>query len=480
MVSVSRRHVGVVAVVALLAFAMTIRTRSALDSIGASAEIGASGGDIVVGTLSDPVFMTLFVVPAVTLMIAISTAERSNHQWLLRQGSHFAHLQTRALRGLGTGALTGAAITLIAVLACGRLGSAAQWSPLVTSGLPDVAAIEAFADRGLTPVAALLLQITSLTLWSSVVGAACALLALRIRGLWFTAAVAALALTPLLVYHSWPLSAGSNPINAVLAFHGVGLGAPTFYGPSISVGLVAAMVGLTWLRERRRTVQFSARHVHLLIVTAGALLLFGADSTATLDGIVRSVNYGAGEESWSITYWAYSTIVWLGGAYLLVVRWSALLSERSEMILIRCGSVTPLLLRECRYSVLFAASLALWTLALAAVIALTTGASLDVSTTTLVHQAVNGPLQLMVYGTTAGAAMLWSQRSTAGLAALGACLTLSLPISNPGFVFPFGLAGHGATDSLSITRISLTLSIAMVIAGAAVVLAAKSRPFDIQ
>lgn len=43
MVSVSRRHVGVVAVVALLAFAMTIRTRSALDSIGASAEIGASG-----------------------------------------------------------------------------------------------------------------------------------------------------------------------------------------------------------------------------------------------------------------------------------------------------------------------------------------------------------------------------------------------------------------------------------------------------
>lgn len=349
---------------------------------------------------------------------------------LLRYGSRLRWLLARGVVFVRDALLlVGVTVVAAAVTAPG-LPLTPHWTQ-APWGLIGNTLLESWSTSGVSPLVALLLQ-SVLTVCGLVaiamMAAAVALSTSRYRHLGLVIVLAAGFLVPLLLVRL-PFSGALESL-VILARRGLPGWpvTPILLVAAISAVVVAAVAVSERRRPPLRPVSV-ATVLYLLLV--GVLLGVGARGSggSTFADLVATLFHGAGPADFRVTTFTVSMLIFLGPAYLALLRIVEVDLPRLPLLAVRHGRVWPWLRTIAVRSFLTGVALVLGLALLSLVLAAVTGHDLSAAPTVEAwHQVlVNGALQVYVSTMLVVLVALLSGSDVAGVWAILALVVLAIP-----------------------------------------------------
>ncbi|MDO5500803.1 MAG: hypothetical protein Q4F67_14100 [Propionibacteriaceae bacterium] len=377
-----------------------------------------------------------------------------------------------------------AATALLAGAVIGTIGLpwTSGWSGLSRVDHDITLPLTVLAERQLALAPMVVSQLIYLVCATATVGAAAARFAFA-RERWFRTLAFVVALGLPVLFKTWPLPPISNPINGLLLYHAVASGLPVWWSPAAAGFVVTILVGSARPRPfgRRSLAPSRVSRAWLTYAALVALGTFGLGLSAPPDeSSLRYQLYGADPEGFTFQHWANAVVVWLGMAFVIVLRWTGLLHERIHALLVRHGSTWRLLVRELirdgRTVLLAAAGVA----GLIGAVDLVRGRPIRWTLGEVVHHLAVGPLVVLAVVVAAIAAAWLTGRIAAALVTLGAALAAtlpSIPIFWPRPVTTMFQAARSAAPAVDWTPI-LSSAIVLALLAAALLIITRSRPLS--
>lgn len=437
-----------------------------------AAEVGArpSSLEAILNVSGDSYVLIPWMLLAWILSVAAHLAGSTDPVVLLRHGSRVRWMLTSGATFLRDAVVMVGVTVLAAAVTATGLPLTLQWTG-TPWGTIDNALLAAWTASDVSPLAAIIAQgiLTVCGLLAiAMTASAVALSASRHRQLGLVVVLTAGFLVPLMLVRL--PAAGALESLVTLARRGLP-GWPLT--PILLVGAVSVvMLALVGLAERRpiplRTISVASGIYALLVLV---LLVAGSlgSSASTLADLFIALFYGAGVMDFRMTTYTASMLIFLGPAYLALLRVVDADLPRLPQLAVRHGRVWPWL-RTIALRVLLTATTLVLALALVTVLlAAITGRDLSTGPTWEVwHQVlINGALQVYVTAIAVILVVLLAGSDVAGVWALLTLVVLGIPPITQGY-FPsslhmIGLLQNGAspwrgTVILSISAALLTVT----------------------
>lgn len=405
----------------------------------------ATSWERVVAQAQDPYLVIYLIWPVLLIAAVAPQSAVLVDASLLRRGALWRAVLAEAARGallgaaVGTGLVMGAAVLAIGAPtstdwgAAGRASVEGNGSSLLAA---YVAARVAPMPAGVSPV----LGLSGAT---AAVLALAAALGRRSRALTWALAFTGI-LSPPIVFRVVPPTTVLDPMAFLLPFRAVAAGMPWWMPALVAFGsacLIAAG-SAWWMRASwARSAAWSPEAIWIACVLIMAMLLLArapADATT-----VEALFFGASEDGTSLTYWAFSVVVWHGLAFLLLMHWSSWVMPRFPLLALRCGSAWRVVGRCFRQHAallaVYCAGTAVTAIGMGAVAGLQAGA---VRAWILV---LAGGAATTVSAVAIAISMVWIlKRQVWSVVVLCVSVGMSLPPLNPLWPWPSGAGMWGA------------------------------------
>lgn len=411
--------------------------------VGAAAEVGAQPSflEAVLNVSGDSYILIPWMLMAWIISVAAHLAGSTDPVVLVRHGSRVRWMLASGATFLRDAVLI-VGVTMVAAAATALgLPLALQWTGIPWSVI-DNALLAAWNASGVSPLAAIITQgiLTVCGLLAiATTASAVALSTSRHRQLGLVLVLSAGFLVPLLLVRL----PDTGVLESLVTLARRGL--PGW--PVTPVLLVAAvsvvMFVVVGLAERRRIplrpVSVTTTIYTLLVAAVLVAASLGSSATTFADLLV-ALFYGAGITDFRVTTYTYSLLIFLGPAYLALLRVVDCDLPRLPQLAVRHGRVWPWLrniaVRMLLTGTTLVLALALVTLLLAAF----TGRDLSTAPTGEIWYQflVNGALQVYVSGMIVVLIALLSGSDIAGVWTILVLIVLGIPPITHGY-FPTGL-----------------------------------------
>lgn len=475
---------------ALLAFSIVygLSMRAEVVNLAQRAGAPANVWDHALRFMLDPYYLAYFFTLIWLVSSSVAIHRHFNVPALIRHGSCRCWWR----RSLRHAALRLAPLLLIwltsAAITSAGLPMSWGWSAASTIPVTANQVLGIVSVQGLPPALVLVLQLALVGLTFLALHATLATLYLLVPRQFVTYTAAAIIFLTQMVSFRSPIEAAPflDPANFLLLHR-----AFTAYHPIALVFLpLAAVIVLCYLltryRDRQRATQrrFPVSYPVLLYAGLCALGLVYAlvfelhgETNAPTD-VLLAAFYGVSADGFKWNLYLYSSIVFLGFAYLFLLALDNELNGRIYYVALRHGTATRWL---ARFLLPFAGRALSLLAALFAGAVLTSllgspsgggnaAAALDLDRGWLVYQFfVNGTLQLLCYLLIVFVTAWLSSRPMTGLFALACLLVATLPTLNSAQLLPAGLnslgyTGLGGAGLTGITAVLTTYLIVLLLA----------------
>lgn len=438
---------------------------------GTAAQAGAQPSllEAVLNVSGDPYVLIPWMLMAWILRVAAHVAESTDPLVLLRYGSRLRWmLASVATSSRDAALLMGTTLLAAAVTSLG-MPLKLHWSETPWEEVGNALLAE-WTTSGMSPLVAIIAQsiltVCGLLVVSTAAGAV-ALWASPHRHLGLVLVLSAGFLVPLLLVRLPDVGAlGSLVTLAIQGIPGWPI-TPILLVAAANVVVIAAVGCVEGQRISLRPVSAAAAVYAVLVavlLTAGSL----TSSAITLEGLLLDLFYGAGVTDFRITTYTVSLLIFLGPAYLFLLRTVDSDLPRLPQLAVRHGRVWPWLRNIAVRALLAGVALVLLLMLVTLFLAAVTGRDLSAGPPSDIwHQfLVNGALQVYVSAMVVILPVLLTGSDIAGIWMLLLLVILGVPPITHGY-FPSALNMLGLLQS----EISPWRGTVVLLAGAALVTA---------